>query len=324
MRLSIIIPVYNAVKYLADCLDSVCAQTYTDFEVICIDDGSTDGSAETLDGYAAKDMRIKVVHQKNTGAWAARNAALEIARGEWIAFVDADDRICQEWFDAAMKLADSSGADIVRLRPTCGGFGGGEVGVREGGAAAEWAWRTLSEYGYLWLCFIRRSVISDLRFRPINCKEDGIFLMELIPRLRRTCQGVFAGYEYRSFAGSLTKCNRSIAQCVAYLNAYRDIWLIEREWAETMGVSKLVRQRLRQGADHDVWEWFHLRKKEDLTDSGTIRAAYLQLEESGALWPDWCHRKRRLMFPFGLWRATGSWLGFCFLEWMEEVVRRIR
>ena len=325
MTLSVIIPVYNAAKYLRECLDSVVAQTYTDFEVICINDGSTDGSAEILDGYAAKDRRIKVVHQKNAGAWAARNAALEITQGEWITFVDADDRIYPEWLDAAMKLADSSGADLVRLRPTCGGLGGGEVGVREGVAAAEWAWRTLSEYGYLWLCFIRKDVIGDLRFKPIiNCKEDGIFLMELIPRLQRTCQGSFAGYEYRTFEGSLTKCNRSIAQCVAYLNAYRDVWLAQREWAETMGVSNLVRQRLRQGADHDVWEWYHLRKKDDPTDPENIHAFYRQLEESGALLPEWCHRKRRLKFPFWLWRATGSWFGFWFLEWMEKIVQRIR
>ena len=334
MKISIIIPVYNAAKYLRECLDSVLAQTYTDFEVICVDDGSTDGSGAILDEYArgksnnqtiSNQIIFKVIHQRNAGAWAARNAALEVAQGEWITFVDADDRIRPGWLENAMALAGDSCADLVRLRPTGGGFGGENGGIYEGNAAAEWAWETLSEYGYLWLCFIRKSAIGNLRFRPvINCKEDGIFLMELIPRLRKVQQGTFGGYEYRTFAGSLTKKNRRVEQCVAYLNAYREIWLAQREWAKTMGIFGLVRQRLRQGADHDVWEWNHQRKPDDKGDPKLIRSAYLELEASGALWPEWCHRKRRLKLPFWIWRMTGSWFGFRVLEWMEKTVRRIR
>ena len=88
---SIIIPVYNVAPYLRECLDSVVAQTFTDWEAICVDDGSTDGSGAILDEYAAKDSRFKVIHQSNTGVSAARNAALDVAKGEWICFLDADD-----------------------------------------------------------------------------------------------------------------------------------------------------------------------------------------------------------------------------------------
>jgi glycosyltransferase involved in cell wall biosynthesis len=88
---SIIIPVYNVAPYLRECLDSVLGQTFTDWEVICVDDGSTDGSGAILYEYAAKDSRFRVVHQTNEGVSAARNAALDVAKGRWILFLDADD-----------------------------------------------------------------------------------------------------------------------------------------------------------------------------------------------------------------------------------------
>ena len=88
---SIIIPVYNVAPYLRECLDSVLAQTFTDWEAICVDDGSSDGSGEMLDVYAAKDKRFSVIHQSNSGVSVARNVALDLAKGEWICFLDADD-----------------------------------------------------------------------------------------------------------------------------------------------------------------------------------------------------------------------------------------
>ena len=88
---SIIIPVYNVAPYLRECLDSVLAQTFTDWEAICVDDGSTDGSGAILDEYAAEDRRFRVIHQKNTGVGSARNKGLDIANGEWVLFLDSDD-----------------------------------------------------------------------------------------------------------------------------------------------------------------------------------------------------------------------------------------
>ena len=89
---SIIIPVYNVAQYLRECLDSVLAQTFTDWEAICVDDGSTDESGAILDEYAAKDKRFRVIHQANAGVSAARNAALDEVKGEWICFLDSDDK----------------------------------------------------------------------------------------------------------------------------------------------------------------------------------------------------------------------------------------
>lgn len=93
MKISIIIPVYNSEKYLRQCLDSVLAQTYTDFEALLIDDGSTDGSGAICDEYAARDARFKVFHKENGGVSSARNLGIDNAQGEWICFVDSDDLI---------------------------------------------------------------------------------------------------------------------------------------------------------------------------------------------------------------------------------------
>ena len=89
--LSVIVPVYNVEKYLARCIDSILSQSYQSLEIILVDDGSTDSSGQICDTYAAKYRQIKVIHQKNQGLSAARNAALKIARGEYYSFIDSDD-----------------------------------------------------------------------------------------------------------------------------------------------------------------------------------------------------------------------------------------
>ena len=88
---SIIVPVYNTKKYLPQCLESLLRQRFSDFEVLVVDDGATDGSSVLCDQYAAKDERIKVIHQENKGLGEARNAGLRYAKGEWILFLDSDD-----------------------------------------------------------------------------------------------------------------------------------------------------------------------------------------------------------------------------------------
>ena len=91
VKLSVIIPVYNDEKYLRECLDSVCNQTLDDIEIICINDGSTDSSPEILNEYSQADERIIIINQENRGPAASRNNGLDIAKGEYIAFLDAAD-----------------------------------------------------------------------------------------------------------------------------------------------------------------------------------------------------------------------------------------
>lgn len=114
MKISVVIPVYNAERFLRHPLESVLAQTHSDWECICVDDGSTDGSGAILDEYAAKDARFRAIHQPNGGEGAARNAGMDVATGELVAFLDADDA----WHPDALKLVaetrEKTGADVIR------------------------------------------------------------------------------------------------------------------------------------------------------------------------------------------------------------------
>ena len=93
MKLSIVIPVYQVAATLSRCVESVLAQSFSDYEMILIDDGSTDGSSKICDDYAETDHRVKVIHQQNAGLSAARNAGLRVAKGAYITFIDSDDFI---------------------------------------------------------------------------------------------------------------------------------------------------------------------------------------------------------------------------------------
>lgn len=102
-KISVVIPIYNASCYLHRCIESVLSQSYKDFELILVDDGSTDDSGVKCDKYASLDNRIHVIHQKNAGAGAARNAGLTKALGDYIVFIDSDDMILQGYFEALSK-----------------------------------------------------------------------------------------------------------------------------------------------------------------------------------------------------------------------------
>lgn len=113
---SVVIPVYNVENYLAECLESVCNQTYQNLEIIVVDDGSTDGSGRICDEYSIKDSRIQVIHKRNGGLSDARNAGLERATGKYISFIDSDDAVDEEFIEALLEECQHSGAEIAVCR----------------------------------------------------------------------------------------------------------------------------------------------------------------------------------------------------------------
>lgn len=116
-KVSVIIPVYNAEKYLRQCLDSVVNQSLREIEIICVDDGSTDGSREILAEYAEKDKRIKLIYNEKTlYAGRSRNRGLEAAEGEYVFFMDADDRMLEDGLEAVYVQAHRTDADVLRCR----------------------------------------------------------------------------------------------------------------------------------------------------------------------------------------------------------------
>ena len=113
VKISIIIPVYNSEQFLEKCLNSIINQTFKDIEIICIDDGSTDKSLKILNNFADKDNRITIINQKNSGPSAARNKGLEIAKGEYVGFVDSDDWIDLNFYEKLYNNAKKYDADIA-------------------------------------------------------------------------------------------------------------------------------------------------------------------------------------------------------------------
>ncbi len=122
MKVSVIVPVYNCAPYVERCVRSIMTQTYTDLEIICVDDGSSDNSGRILDSLAEEDSRIRVIHQQNAGVSAARNSGLDMATGELITFVDGDDAIEPDMYETLLPYFDDPDVDIVhcgykRIRP---------------------------------------------------------------------------------------------------------------------------------------------------------------------------------------------------------------
>ena len=113
MKISIIVPVYNTEKYLKRCIDSILSQNYADFELLLVDDGSTDGSGALCDSYQQKDSRVRVFHQKNAGVSAARNYGVDQAQGEWVCFVDSDDEVLPDYLSDMIKAADTDECLVI-------------------------------------------------------------------------------------------------------------------------------------------------------------------------------------------------------------------
>jgi len=184
---SIVIPVYNVASYLRETIDSVCKQTYTDWECYCVDDGSTDGSGAILDEYAKKDSRIKVIHKGNGGVSSARNAGIEQAIGEWIMFLDSDDLFAQ---NALEKISEdihrSPGIDLFKF-----GFQRfDESGLLPSSNDTSSQWRRVDIshyiefndiYVYMWQWVYRKSMLGNLRFNlTYHRMEDRPFICDCL------------------------------------------------------------------------------------------------------------------------------------------------
>ena len=132
-KLSVIIPIYNVEKYIPQCLDSILNQAFKDFEIICVNDGSSDNSLSVLQSYKAKDDRIIIIDKKNEGSGIARNAGLSIAKGDYIYFIDGDDWVEENVFDKIIAKADELNTDILIF----GGLSYYEGKGKKGGYSAD-------------------------------------------------------------------------------------------------------------------------------------------------------------------------------------------
>ena len=191
-KVSIIIPVYNAEQYLSRCLDSILKQTYSNIEIILVDDGSEDKSSYLCDRYAILDRRIKAYHKSNEGVSIARNYGIENCNGEYIVFVDSDDYLISECIETLVKLVRNEEESVLgcvdyyenqngKLSTySCEDGKIDSLGYDEGLIKI---FDPLSYRGYLWNKIFRLSEIRkyEIRFLPgVKIWEDTLFLMEYI------------------------------------------------------------------------------------------------------------------------------------------------
>ena len=175
--ISVIVPVYKVENYLDCCVQSIVNQTYSNLEIILIDDGSPDASGAMCDAWAEKDSRIRVIHQQNAGGGAARNAGLDAAWGERIAFVDSDDYIAPDCYQYLHTLleegADIAECDFVETERNDAVFGtdAGEISFYTPLEAMRCHIRDTAFRQLIWNKLYRRETVGDIRF-PIGTKIE--------------------------------------------------------------------------------------------------------------------------------------------------------
>lgn len=204
--ISVIVAIYNIEEYLVRCIDSLLAQTYRDLEILLIDDGSTDASGKICDTYAKQDNRIRVLHRKNGGLSAARNTGIELAEGEYIAFVDGDDWLEPKMYENLMEAAITYNAQLVscRYRQIYPDF------IKDGSTGKVTVFKKPYEMllqqlredeAYLiqhaaWNKLYHRSLLDEERFPEGKWYEDIVFSAKI---LSKVSSGVYidtAGYNY--------------------------------------------------------------------------------------------------------------------------------
>ena len=218
-ELSIIVPVYKVEKYLPRCIDSILAQTFGDFELILIDDGSPDGCGRICDEYARKDKRIVVIHQKNMGVSAARNAGLDIARGRYIGFVDSDDWIEPQMYEVMMDAIRENGADMavcgVRYADEDGKFTRADrlsEGVYTRAGLLEDVFAMPNKLGGI-CCnkVFDASKIASVRFKVgMTIAEDALYLFDCFMRIDGAVKIGDALYNVYERCGSATRTDSMI------------------------------------------------------------------------------------------------------------------
>lgn len=210
--ISVIVPVYNVSKYLRKCIDSILSQTYTNLEIILINDGSTDNCHEICDYYAGMDKRIKVIHKKNGGLSSARNCGLQIATGEYIGFVDSDDYINPSMYELLYCNLISSSADLSM----CGYYHTytdneisnsnkiNKIIVTDAKGALEILLKGKLSTIMAWNKLYKKDIFESLVFPVGKTMEDAFIIVEIISFCKKVVVDTSPQYHYVHRSNSIT------------------------------------------------------------------------------------------------------------------------
>lgn len=210
-KISVIVPVYNVEKYLRRCIDSILAQTFTDFELLLIDDGSKDRSGQICDEYATKDMRVRVFHNENHGVAYTRQFGMEHVTAEYFAFVDSDDFIDQQYLFLLFKEINSSQSDMTVCAYNEIGQNGKTLCCNYPYDKKAYIKALLSnkEWGVLWNKIFKKEIVNNFNIsfvKQLNIWEDLAFVIEYLLASSSISFVKEPLYSYdRTIVGSLTR-----------------------------------------------------------------------------------------------------------------------
>ena len=232
--ISIIVPVYNVEKYIDDCLNSLGSQTYTNLEIILVDDGSTDSSGTICDAWEKKDSRFYAIHIKNGGVSHARNVGLDQAHGDYVCFVDADDWVDEDYIDSLMQGMLHYKADVSAGGYVCEYETGRIITLRADKAKAFSRIDILQEVFscdeakilYWEVCdkLFKKEIIADIRFNEfIAVAEDMLFFWQVMKKVNAFAYAPLFKYHYRTREGSAVH-GRISPKTMSSLKATQYVW----------------------------------------------------------------------------------------------------
>lgn len=269
-EVSIIVPVYNSEKYLSKCIDSIINQTFQDYELILIDDGSNDNSGSICDLYEKKDNRIKAIHQKNSGVSVARNKGISVARGRFISFIDSDDYVYPDMIGEMVHTMDNYNTEMAICGYRCVNENGDIIREVIINQKAEAIWspeQTLIEIfalpptinGYCWNKMFRKELISNEFENGIRIGEDLLFVVQYLNNIKSTVYISRALYSYRKYRGSATSGYSSYKyeSYLDLLKVYKRVSIFE---ADNKHISSLIRRRY-----YDACLWVYNQTSNDRT-----------------------------------------------------------
>ncbi len=294
--ISVIVPVYNVEKYIERCIESILGQTFTDFELIIVNDGSTDKSGEICDRYSNNDPRIRIIHKENGGLSDARNAGIEAANGEYIGFIDSDDYIDTDMYELLYQNICRENADIS----TCGIYDcypdktvTQEVNSSDftvdGSEAVRLALESQFMPLFAWNKLYKRSLFDSIRFPVGKIYEDAFVMIKLMGASRRVSISMKPKYYYIHRENSITTR--------AFRNS--DLDVVEAHENNFSYIEANFPQFIKQATFRRIWSRFHVLDKMIFAENDTVEQkkeviSFLRNHIKDILQMPWFSKSRKL------------------------------
>ena len=307
--ISIIIPIYNVEKYLPDCLNSILSQTFTDWEVICVNDGSPDKCGKILTEYARKDQRIKVITQKNLGVSSARNNGLKRAKGDYFCFLDADDALHPDFLKVMLDGIEKYNVPVIgcNFKIFTDSYSPKQIPKviplkRYKSPLTKYLFRQMKYYAMVWGKLYHKSIFKNLCFDSGLCYgEDTHISIQILSKINDIAFVDLPLYGYRDSVNSITRS--------AFNSKMIDDHILSglkwNEFFEEIGASKLIRCLIKRKAANRSFRWACIRSyKQDKKNYRQIWEKYI------STFDELIQQKRfspwdlsiKYWLPFYLWR----------------------